>query len=216
MIVEKGFLEKLNLEDKDKVLDYVFKNQIPVRVGTNPPGHSNYVLWQYIERFYGITDDDIKSWGGTVYYIQHKDAIELMKTGKLDIYISSITGVPQSTVMELAASVDVYFVNLAKTELGQYLKEELGLVEFTIPAGTYRGQDYPVETIAPVDVMIVNKDVPEDIVYQITKLIYEEKDTLAATIKDMARLNPEFGVKVYWPLHPGAERYFKELGVLKS
>jgi len=215
VIVDKKFFEKYNIEDKDNVLDYVFKNKIPVRIGTNPPGHSNYVLWQYMKNFYGITDDDIKSWGGTIYYIQHKDAIQLMKTGKLDIYFSSITGVPQSTVLEFASTVDVYFVNLAKTELGQYLKKELGLVEYTIPAGTYKGQDYPLETIAPVDIMIVNKDVPEDIIYQVTKIIYEDKDTLAATIKDMARLNPEFGVQVVWPMHPGAERYFREIGALK-
>jgi hypothetical protein len=86
----------------------------------------------------------------------------------------------------------------------------------TIPAGTYDGQTEAVETAAVGNFLITHDGVPEETVYQMTKLMFENLDKLtaahaAAKAIDLAKANDGMPI----PLHPGAERYYKEKGILK-
>ncbi len=87
-------------------------------------------------------------------------------------------------------------------------------VPYTIKAGTYPGQDKDVQTIAQPNFLAVNADVPDDHVYMLTKAIYENLPFLQAihpATKAMDVQKATAGLPV--PLHPGAARYYKEVGV---
>ena len=87
-------------------------------------------------------------------------------------------------------------------------------VPYTIKAGTYPGQDKDVQTIAQPNFLAVNADVPEEHVYLLTKAIYENLPFLRAIHKATNAMNVKLataGLPV--PLHPGAARYYKEVGV---
>ena len=87
-------------------------------------------------------------------------------------------------------------------------------VPYTIEAGTYPGQDKAIETIAQPNFLAVNADVDENHVYLLTKTMYENLAFLSAihpATKAMAVEKAMAGLPV--PLHPGAARYYKEVGL---
>jgi TRAP transporter TAXI family solute receptor len=89
-------------------------------------------------------------------------------------------------------------------------------VSESIPAGTYDGQTQDVPTAAVVNFLVTHSGVDDELVYQMTKSMYENLGVLAAahaTAKDIKREEATKGMPI--PLHPGAEKYFREAGILK-
>ncbi len=85
----------------------------------------------------------------------------------------------------------------------------------TIPAGTYNGQEADVPTVAVVNFLVTHEGVSEETVYQMTKQLFENLPELEAAHKAAASIkldNALDGMPV--PLHPGAERYYKEKGLM--
>jgi TRAP transporter TAXI family solute receptor len=86
----------------------------------------------------------------------------------------------------------------------------------TIPANTYDGQDHDVQTAAIQNFLVTREGVSADVVYKMTKAVFDNKDALVAAhtaAKGIDKANAVKSLPV--PLHPGAEKYFKEIGVLK-
>lgn len=88
--------------------------------------------------------------------------------------------------------------------------------ETTIPATAYPGLTQDYNTVARRSAIMTNKDVSEETVYNFVKTIVEQNDKLAAATKSAADLNLENALSgMQTPLHPGAEKYYKEAGILK-
>jgi TRAP transporter TAXI family solute receptor len=86
----------------------------------------------------------------------------------------------------------------------------------TIPANTYDGQDHDVPTAAIQNFLVTREGVSADTVYKMTKAVFENKDALVAAHTAAKAIDKANAVKsLPLPLHPGAEKYFKEVGVLK-
>jgi TRAP transporter TAXI family solute receptor len=89
-------------------------------------------------------------------------------------------------------------------------------VSVTIPAGTYQGQTEDVQTAGVGNMLITSSDVPDEIVYQMTKALFENLDRMVAAHAAAKGITLEHaldGLPV--PLHPGAERYYREVGLIK-
>jgi TRAP transporter TAXI family solute receptor len=85
---------------------------------------------------------------------------------------------------------------------------------WVIDAGTYPNQDEPINTIAQPNFLLVHEDIPEDVVYQVTKTIYENLPFLRNIHKATAVMSLENAIKgLPMPLHPGAIRYYREQGI---
>ena len=85
-----------------------------------------------------------------------------------------------------------------------------------IPAGTYEGQTADVQTAAIPNFLVSHSGVSDDLAYQMTKALYDNLDTMYAAhnaAKAIKRENAIKGMPV--PLHPGAARYYKEVGLMK-
>ena len=84
-----------------------------------------------------------------------------------------------------------------------------------IPAGTYDGQDAAVPTLAITNILVTSAEVDEELAYQMTKQLFENLPELVAAHNAAEGINPETaGKNLPVPLHPGAERYYKEAGLL--
>jgi hypothetical protein len=87
---------------------------------------------------------------------------------------------------------------------------------FSIPTGSYRGQNNAVQTVAVKAAFIVSAKLSEDTVYQLTKGLFENKAQIEAAHIKGRELSPAYAVEgISVPFHPGAERYFKEIGILQ-
>jgi hypothetical protein len=101
-----------------------------------------------------------------------------------------------------------------------HLNKELGTLSRDsgrsfIPKGTYKGQDVDVPTVVSAGELIINKDVPENIAYTIIKIICENTEELYKINPANKNFKPETGWKnVALPLHPGAQKYYKDAGYM--
>jgi len=128
-----------------------------------------------------------------------------------------VAGIPTSAVSEIAALKDVQIVEIPD-ELFEKLSEQYEFyIQYTIPAGTYKGVDEDVKSVAVLAMLATSSDVPEDVIYKVTKAIFENQDALIAAherAKDITLETALDGMPI--PLHPGAEKYYKEKGVLEE
>ncbi|WP_340110294.1 TAXI family TRAP transporter solute-binding subunit [Pikeienuella sp. HZG-20] len=120
-------------------------------------------------------------------------------------------------MQQLANSVDVTILNVPQ-EAFDRLNEMYDnlLVEIIIPAGTYPGQDEDAKTFALNTMIFTNEDTSEEGVYSIMKGFWENTDGLVEQSQGFAGLTPDLAIKGNRvPLHPGAERYFREIGQIQ-
>ncbi|HCL64365.1 MAG TPA: C4-dicarboxylate ABC transporter [Rhizobium sp.] len=144
-------------------------------------------------------------------YLPFAESVELMKNRQLDATLQS-AGLGVSSIKDLATSVAIQMVAVPEdvvTKLGA------PYIAATIPAGTYQGQEADVPTVAVVNFLITHSDVSDETAYQMTKQLFENLPEMEAAHKAAAQIKLENALKgMPVPLHPGAERYYKEKGLL--
>lgn len=157
----------------------------------------------------GLSYDDLKK----VEYLPFGESVELMKNRQLDVTLQS-AGLGVSSIRDLASSVDIVIVPIPAETVTNINNEAYQAA--VIPAGTYEGQTEDMPTAAVPNFLVTAEQVPEDVVYEMTKVFYEQLDTLKSThnaAKTIELKNALKGMPV--PVHPGAERYYKEVGLIK-
>ena len=148
-----------------------------------------------------------------VEYLPFGESVELMKNRQLDVTLQS-TGLGVSSIFDLATSVKIVIVPIPADVIAKI--GNAAYQQATIPAGTYEGQTADTPTAAVPNFLVTASTVPDDLVYQMTKVFYEQLDTLKSAhnaAKTIQLANALKGMPM--PLHPGAERYYKEVGLIK-
>ncbi|RUY26032.1 TAXI family TRAP transporter solute-binding subunit [Mesorhizobium sp. M7A.F.Ca.CA.004.12.1.1] len=149
---------------------------------------------------------------GRVEYLPFAESVELIKNRQLDATLQS-AGLGVASIRDLATSVPINVVAVPAEDVAKIGSPYLSGV---LPQGTYEGQSEDVATAAVGNFLITRADVSDEIAYQMTKLIFDHLDQLAAAhaaAKAIDQAKALDGMPV--PLHPGAERYYKEKGLLK-
>ncbi|MDR1020682.1 MAG: TAXI family TRAP transporter solute-binding subunit [Synergistaceae bacterium] len=118
-------------------------------------------------------------------------------------------------VVEMCTLGIVEFVDLPDDLVGKVTEEMPYMNAFTIPENFYRGQDKPVKTFGSWNVLIVTEKLDDDLAYQMTKALFENKENLTVVSKTMENMAPDNISYIKIPLHPGAQKYFKEIGAVK-
>lgn len=148
-----------------------------------------------------------------VEYLPFGESVELMKNRQLDVTLQS-AGLGVSSIRDLATSVKIVVVPIPQDVVAKI--NNPAYQPAMIPASTYEGMAADTPTVAVPNFLITSETVPDDLVYQMTKTFYEQLDTLKAAhnaAKTIQLANALKGMPV--PVHPGAERYYKEVGLIK-
>jgi TRAP transporter TAXI family solute receptor len=151
----------------------------------------------------------------TKKYLPGGDAATAMKDGQLDAYNWGPT-IPAPDTNNLIATSKIRLLDLGTpAEASGFLKKYPYYYPYTIKAGTYTGIDYDVPTVATGTFWIVNKDMDEQTVYELTKAAYDNTADLANAWGPLKLMKPDASVLkgIDVPLHPGAVKYWKEKGV---
>lgn len=155
----------------------------------------------------GMTIDDIKP-----QYQSFDASKEALKDGMIDAAFI-VAGAPTPAITELATTNGVSFVPIDGDLRDKMLSDHPYYAAQDIPAGTYPGQDEDVGTIAVKATIVVSKDLPDDLVYQMTAAIFDHIDDIAAENAKGAELSVENAVSVdAAPFHEGAAKYYREKG----
>ena len=190
-----------------------------VKVAAPMKGTSDLPLMNTILGFYGISLDDIKNAGGKVFHAVYSDMVNLYKDKHVDFVFTHL-GLPGAAITEMTVSRDSTLVSLSDACIN-HLNAELGTLSLDsgrsmIPKGTYKGQTVDVPTVVSAGELIVNKDVPDNVAYTVIKIICENTEELYSINPANKNFKPETGWKnVALPLHPGAEKYYKDAGLMK-
>jgi len=179
------------------------------RISVGAPKSGTELNARAIFKAAGLTYEDM----GRVEFMPYAESVELIKNRQLDATLQS-SGLGMAAIRDLAAMVPITFVAVPEdvvTKIGSAAYQPK-----MIPAGTYDGQDADVPTAAITNILVSHEKVSDDVAYQMTKLIFENLDRLASAhsaAKDIKLDTATEGLPI--PLHPGAERYYKEVGLLQ-
>ena len=154
----------------------------------------------------------------TIANLSQTESVQALKDGVIDAVFFNFA-YPGSAVMDLAATRDIVLVPIEQKLADQILKKHPYYVKIVIPGKTYAKVDYDVLCLGDSNVMIANKKMKDDVAYKIVKAIYsnvkEGQWALINVHPIAAQLRRRMRSTVPLPLHPGAAKYFKEIGALK-
>ena len=178
------------------------------RISVGAPKSGTELNARAIFKAAGLSYEDM----GKVEFLPYAESVELIKNRQLDATLQS-SGLGMAAIRDLAATLPITFVAIpaditAKIDNAAYQ----GAV---IPAGTYDGQDSDVATVAITNILVSHDGVTDEVAYQMTKLMFDNLDRLGnahSAAKDIKLQGAAKGLPI--PLHPGAERFYKEAGAL--
>ncbi len=185
----------------------------PLRTVVGPAKSFNYMFSEYLLNLYGSSIKDLEARGGTASHVYQGPGVKMLKDGQLD-YMAFHTGLFASMVMDAAASPGIRFLEIGPEEKARLLKELPGMVEVTLPKGMYPGMEKDNHTVGSYFPILLNKNMPDELAYRITKVIWEnlkEVQSVGAFGKAIKLETAFEGLSI--PVHPGAERYYKEKGI---
>ena len=157
---------------------------------------------------YGMTFDDIK-----VMYDSFSGGAEALKNGQCDAAFT-VSGAPTPALTDLATAYNFNMPSLSDEAVSYLTTNYPFLVQDNLPANTYTCVADETVCVAVKAVFTASKDLSEDVVYEITKAMFDNQADLAKAQAKFGFLSPEGAVAGSFDLHPGAEKYYKEIGVL--
>jgi hypothetical protein len=179
-------------------------------VVTQPRGNTAEVLTETVLKLNGMSYQNPK----VQFQSSYTDAVAMLKDGHAQVMTMGTTA-PASAIMDLASARDVKLVPVDDKTMAELKRQNPGYNKLVIKAGTYPKQDKDVPVIGYSTHIVAACDLPEDLVYKMTKAMAQNVDTMAAVVKPIAGLTPkDMAVDIGVPLHKGAAKFYKEVGAL--
>ena len=157
----------------------------------------------------GLTKDDVNAVNGSF-----QDGVDQLKDGKIDAAFT-VAGAPTTAIVDYATTNTLNLISLTDEELAAIQEAYPFLIRDDLPSTTYTGMTGDVVCVAIQATLVASKDLSEDVVYELVKAMFDNKDALTEGHAKFGFLDPEAasaGATV--TMHPGAEKYYKEIGVL--
>ncbi len=175
-----------------------------------PKGNTAEFISNQALEVYGLKPAD----ASRVSYVSYTDAVSMMKDNNAQLFTLGTT-VPASAIMDLASARDVKIIPIADDKFQAMRKLNPGYTKLTIKAGSYPKQTADVPTIGYATHVIARCDLDGEVVYKLLKGMVENKADLIAITKAMGETTPKMMAEdIGVPLHKGALKYYKEVGVL--
>ena len=178
------------------------------RISVGAAGSGVFFNAMHILTAAGLTLDDVDA-----QYLSFSESSDAMKNRQLDAYFTT-AGIPNAAITELASGADVVMVNLDQNTMDALIAEKPFYVSFVIPGGTYPGIEEDAQTVAVAAILVGTGDLDEELVYNMVKSLFEQgQTTLTHAKKTEILLETALDGVGTLPLHPGAERYYQEVGM---
>lgn len=185
----------------------ILSDNASVTVG--PPGSGTLTNSARVLEAYGTTVDDTNS-----KQLDWQESADAIKDGHIDAAFY-MTGVPYGLVSDISVTQPILAFGLEKDIIDSLHEKYPFLVPITYPADSYEGSP-EFDTVCVRMLITTTEDMDEDTVYEVTKILYENLDEIAATHSCGSTITKDAlteGLAV--PLHPGAEKYYKEVGAIE-
>ncbi len=209
-VLSEAYIERTGNE----TLEAVLTSGDAVRIVVKPRGSSVPAFVDLAFEAFGLTRDDIRSNGGSIIQVSASQVPGLMRDGRADLYFESgVRGHP--TLTEVATTVPVRFLDVPPIVRKRLEGPGVELTEMPL---WFPSQKSPVPSVDMGTVLIANRALEDDLAYLITKTVCENREAMAKAHKAWASFDPTNAWRIEKtgaPLHPGAERYYREQGWLE-
>ena len=170
--------------------------------------------WEYLLQVNGMTLDDLgpKSYGPVSSNAESLKNRQAMANGWFTV-------VPASFVLDLGSAMQLRMLEVSDAEFEALRKLNPGFVRHTIKADTYKDQGVTqdIQTFQSPTVLTASVRASTEAIYKVTKAIVEGREEFANVVKTMKGITPaEMAQNFGMPYHPGAQRYYREIGLLKE
>jgi hypothetical protein len=181
------------------------------RVNIGNPGSGQRATMEVLMEAKSWTMDDF----ALASELKSAEQSQALADNKVDAIVFTV-GHPNGSIQEATTTTDARLVPVSGAEVDALVEENPYYSKATIPGGMYRGNDEDVETFGVRATFVSSAEVPEEVVYAVTKAVFEN-------FEDFKKLHPAFATlekeemtsaALSAPLHPGAEKYFKEAGLM--
>jgi len=181
-----------------------------VKIGVGAPGSGTEANFRQLCDVYGIKKEDVKA-----QFLSFAESAEQFKDKHIDAFIVT-AGIPNAAIMDVAVMQSIRILSLPDDKIAQLTKKYPFLSSTVVPANTYKNQSADVKTIAVSAVLIASSELSGDVVYKITKALFDNQAELATAHAKGKELNLKTAAQgVSIPFHPGAVRFYKEKGIMK-
>jgi TRAP transporter TAXI family solute receptor len=195
-------------------LDEIKSKKFGLIAGVNTKHSLMETSARYTLEAYGVSFDDVESWGGKIHYLSSRPTFDLIRNKKANAFASCITP-PYGAINELATTVDLVMLPMS-AEAISYVAKKMG------GGGIYIHQkkDYPkvltedVPAVGLPNIIITRAEVPEDQIYWITRSIYENLSSIKRAARQLGPMDKTtMATRIgSLPLHPGAKKFYREIG----
>lgn len=184
------------------------------RIAPGLKGTSGEVLVRNILKVYGLTYADMSK----VEHLAYADAAMQMKDGHIDAFMP-FTTVPAPVIQDTAVSISggVRILALSDVKFEELKAINQGYSQFKIKGGSYKGQDTDALCVGSNNVVICQKDLPDELVYKMTRALVNNKEKFTKVHKVVEDWTAEYATQdIGVPLHPGAMKFYQEIGAIKK
>ena len=181
------------------------------KVAIGPVGSGTTENAAQILDAWGMTFEDL----GKTEQLTASQAADYMKDGRLDAAFYSVA-LGAAVITDTALMIPMDIVPIEGPNVDKLIEKYPFYAKQTVPAGTYKNNDTDVPTVSVMAMLSANADIEANIVYSILKAVYADLPQLKkahAKFKGIEEKNALVGMSI--PLHPGAQKYFKEVGIIK-
>jgi TRAP transporter TAXI family solute receptor len=183
------------------------------RVNIGNPGSGQYATMQVVMDALGWTNADF----ALASELRPAEQSAALGDNKVDAIIYTV-GHPNGSIQEATSTVDARLVNVDGPAIEALINDNPYYAAATIPGGMYAGNDEDTNTFGVRATFVTSSDVPDDVVYEVVKAVFDNFDRFKGLHPAFANLTPEEMITQgnSAPLHPGAEKYYREQGWLPA
>lgn len=193
--------------------DEFINQKIPLRLSIGRENMNAQIAFSRLLAEYNLTLKDLEEWGCKLYSKGHKDCIEMVSDDVLDA-VWTMAGAPTPALVQIATNTEMVLLNFSE-DIINTMHEKYGYNPYTLTGGSYNFADEDIHSFSTFTMMAASLQTPEETAYKVTRSICENIEYINSIHSVLAGTTIESlleGMPI--PLHPGAERYYKEIGIL--
>lgn len=182
------------------------------RVNIGNPGSGDRATMGVVMDAMGWTNDSFK----LASELKGSERSQALCDNKIDAFVY-VVGHPNGSIKEATTSCNAKLVPATGEQIEKIVADNPYYAFSTVPAGMYRGTDQDVNSFGVAATMVTTSDISDEVAYTVAKAVFENFDTFKRLHPAFANLKKENMVKdgLSIPLHPGAEKYYREIGLIK-
>lgn len=193
-------------------IEQMIAEKAPLRIAVSTKSSTPELAARRLLAEYGVTYKDIESWGGKVFFVGFAEAESLVSDGHCDAYLGPVLG----AVVQMITTNDMRLLPWSEAAIDAVCAK-YSYDKKTLPRGRYAFVTADTPALAEANIILVRKDMPDELAYGITKAMAENADAVRASGSTYTAFEPRaLPTGTGGPLHPGAERYYREQGWLSE